>query len=193
MSSVLISPFAVSWFCCELFYRMNPIDNLLHQAVQKTVDNHMARLYSVHRAGTGHALNLIIDICHSTSEPEVTINLFYAIHNVTEHLKIITTIRHDDTVDWYAWAAKAVPFIACLTSANLSTIFSSNATINCLAIFINSELDLTIINNLLFYLTGFTKSHPILMTVYSSPSGNDADIVEFKRIHQNWNAIRHLG
>jgi hypothetical protein len=125
---------------------MNPIDNLLHQAVQKTVDDHMARLYSVHRSGTGHALNLIIDICHSTPEPEVAITIFYAIHNVTEQLKIITTVRHDNTVDWYAWAAKAVPVIACLTSAILSTIFSSNATINYLAIFINSELDLNIMN-----------------------------------------------
>lgn len=78
---------------------MNPIDDILKQAVQKTVDNHLARLYTVHRPGTGHALSIIIDISQSTPDPEVSITLFHSAgytYTVNEQLKIVITMRHDN-------------------------------------------------------------------------------------------------
>jgi hypothetical protein len=171
---------------------MCPIDDLLQQAIQKTVDDHLARLLYVHRPGTGYALTILIATSLSTPEPEVSITLHAAGSTVNEQFKLITTIRHENVVNWLAWSAKAAPAIASLISAIIPTIFPSGSIITSLSIFINSELERSIIEKLLFDLSGYTKLDTLLETVYLTISTIDADIAEFRRLHQDWNAIRHL-
>jgi hypothetical protein len=68
-------------------------------------------------------------------------------------------------------------------------VIPSDGTINKFSIFINSKLELSIIGNLLFYLSSFSKLDRILKIVYCTIGD---DIVEFARLYENWNAIRHL-
>jgi hypothetical protein len=172
---------------------MCPINDILRQAIQLTVNNHLAHLLSVERPGSGIKLCIIIDIAHQSPDPEVTITL-HAMGSagaVDETLRVHTTIRHDYFADWPAWTAKAAPVIAYLTTANLTMIIPAKSTINKLSIFINSKLELSIVERLLYYLSGFSKKNKILKTVYSTTQPTE-DITEFDRLYNNWNAIRHL-
>jgi uncharacterized membrane protein len=175
---------------------MCSINDILRQAIRRAVTNHLAHLFSVELPGPGLTLCIIIDIAHQTPDPEVAITLVRSLGSagaVEETLQINTTIGHNHVVDWPAWAAKAAPIIATLTTTNLATLFQSDNTINNLSIFINSELELSIIKQLLFYLSGFfSKMDRILKTVFHTTSAIDRDTIEFTRLYENWNAISTL-